>query len=129
MKSKAIDFPRFPLVLLSIVVLLTIVIAVSTSSIAFNLYNKGWDGANDVRALARNTDTEAEIIRNTTAYAERTPDTSIAIVIAPRQSYTDTEVARVGEYVRTGGTLIVAEDFGQTGNELLSELGISSRFD
>ncbi len=51
----------------------------------------------------------------------------ILVEIGPSSPYSPGEARRVSTFVNSGGTLILADDYG-TGNTLSSEMGLSSRF-
>ncbi len=114
------------LVALVAATLLGLVVAASTSSAAFGLYNPGWEGTSELRAVADETGTETTVIQNTTGYRSAGPD-SVAVVLAPDRGYTDREAARIRAFLDRGGTLVVAEDVGTGGNELLAAVGASAR--
>lgn len=124
-----ISVPKAILVGLTIVVVLALVVAASTSSASYGPYNSEWNGATDLRELARDSGTEVELGRETTSYSSVPPRETVALVLSPDSSYQPRELARITDFVRSGGTLVVAEDFGPHGNELLRTLGASSRFD
>jgi len=50
------------------------------------------------------------------------------LVIGPTTSYTQEQENSVSGFVRSGGLLVVADDFG-SGNQLLQMMGMGSRFD
>jgi hypothetical protein len=120
------DVPRALLVALVVATLLGLVVAASTSSAAFGLYNPGWEGTSELRTVADETDTETTVLQNTTGYRSAGPD-SVAVVLAPDRGYTDQEAAKIRAFLDRGGTLVVAEDVGTGGNELLAAVGASAR--
>jgi hypothetical protein len=69
------------------------------------------------------------VVTNTTRYAAVDPGTAVAVVLSPDRAYTDREAARVRAFVRAGGTLVVAEDFGSNGGPLLAAVGAETRFE
>lgn len=123
------EYPRVILASLVVVLLVALVVAASTSSAAFGVYNPAWDGASDLRAEANAVGVDSEIARNVSAYGSATPDQTVAVVLSPDRGYTDAEAQRLRRFVRQGGTLVVAEDFGDHSNDLLEAVGATARFD
>lgn len=114
---------------LSLAILVVLIIALSTSTAAFGVYNPGWDGASGLTDVATETDTDVEIVVNTTAYESADPPRTIAVVLSPEEPYSERDRARLAAFVADGGTLVVAEDVGPVGNTLLSAVGAETRFD
>lgn len=124
-----ISYPRALLIGLSLVVAIAIVIGGTSSASAFSGYNPTWEGTSDLRTLADEQEVEPVIIQNTTRYNNATPTTTVGLILSPETNYTSAEMAHIEEFVRSGGTLIVAEDFGTASNNLLSTLGVNSTVD
>lgn len=121
--------PRTLLVVLLVVMLSTVVFAASTSTAAFGAYNAAWDGSSQLQEQASAVDTQSQIALNTSVYETTTPDGTVAVILTPDRAYTPQEVARVRAFVNDGGTLVVAEDFGQYSNPLLDALGVDTSVD
>lgn len=119
--------PRTILACYLIAVILAVVFAASTSTIAFSAYNSQWDGTDDIRALSEDIDTEVTIAVNTSYYDRSPPEETVALVLSPETGYTQSERMRVAEFVRDGGTLIVAEDYKSHANPLLRSVGATAR--
>jgi hypothetical protein len=124
-----LDYPRLLLVGLAAAVLLGAVVAGTSSAAAFGVYNDGWDGVSELRGLAETTGAEPEVVTNASRYATVDPNGTVAVVLSPDRAYTDREAARLRAFVRGGGTLVVAEDFGSNGGPLLAAVGAGTRFD
>ena len=120
---------RIVLGILTIALTLSLLWAGSTSSAAFGLFNPSWDGANELQSIAEESGVETKIVRNTTSYEKVPPSGTIAIIIAPAKSYRAVEVRRIEQFIKNGGTLVLAEDFEPYGNQLLSRLGADTRYD
>ena len=123
------------------VVLLIISMAapiVSTSA-DFSIFNSGWNGTSKLAILTykagkfvpdfqiRSTGTEITITQLGLDEIKLDPATSALIVIGPGKAFTSSEGQIVGDFVRNGGELLLADDFG-TGNSLLSAMGAVSQF-
>lgn len=124
---RAPPVPKLVLYALAITLGIGLVVAASTSSAAFGAYNVEWDGTSDFRELA-DTHGESQVSVDTAAYETVDPNATVAVVLAPADSYDGTEATRVREFVDAGGTLVVADNFGSHGNTLLAETGATARF-
>jgi hypothetical protein len=80
-----------------------------------------------MRTVVEGSDTELLIAQQTTQYDGIDPQETAAVVLSPTEAY-GTESTAIREFVRSGGTLMVAEDYGEGGNELLSAVGADARF-
>lgn len=119
--------PTALLVALAVVSAVALVVAASTSGAAFGVANPGWDGASNLRAQAEEAGAEPTVVRNTSQYAEVPAEGSLALVLSPDRRYGEADAARLRRFVRDGGTLVVAEDFGAHGNPLLASVGADAR--
>ncbi|WP_255196477.1 DUF4350 domain-containing protein [Halorarius litoreus] len=123
-----VDYPRALLASLAVVLFVAVVVAASTSSAAFGVYNTAWDGAGQLQDVAEEGGANATVVLNTSAYGSAEPNQTVAVVLSPNEAYgRDAEALR--QFVRNGGTLVVAEDFGPNGNALLESVGATARFD
>jgi len=113
---------------LIIAMTLSFVVAGVTSAAAFGAFNTDWDGTSEVRAAAEDVGASTTIARNVSAYGTIPANRSLAVVFSPDESY-DQEASKIRSYVRSGGTLLVAEDYGTGGNELLTAVGATARVD
>lgn len=127
MRRFDLSYPQLVLVALAVVTVAGLVFAASTSSAAFGSYNAAWDGASELRDEAQAVGTESEIVRNTSRYTSVTPNGTLAVVLSPQNGYSPAETDRLRRFVRNGGTLLVAEDFGRHSNDLLASLGAQAR--
>jgi hypothetical protein len=120
------DVPRVLLVGLVVATLLGVVVAASTSSAAFGLYNPGWEGTSELRSVADDAGTEPTVARNVSVY-DRAGDGTVAVVLAPDRPYSDRDLATIRAFLARGGTLVIAEDVGAGGNELLRGVNATAR--
>ncbi len=105
----------------------------------FSIFNSGWNGTSGLAVMAYRTgklvptfeveSTGTEITVTQAALTTIAPDprTGALIILGPTKEFTDAEGKLVGDFVRDGGRLVLADDFG-TGNSLLSKMGAGSRF-
>lgn len=119
--------PKLVLYALSFVLAIALIFAASTTTAAFGGYNVQWDGTSEFRTLA-DQQSESHVALDTTAYDTDNANDTVAIVVAPTESYTDNESRRIRSFVERGGTLVVADDFGTHGNTILSAVGATARF-
>jgi len=124
-----IDLPRLLLITLTVVTVVAVGIVMSTSSSAFGAYNPEWEGTSSLRQEATDVGAEPVVATNTTEYGRVNPNESVAIILSPDSAYSGEDVARVQQFVQEGGTLVVAEDFGEQTNRLLSLLNARARVD
>ncbi len=112
---------------------------VVSSTADFSIFNSGWNGTSNLAVLTYQAGKFAPTFRVessgtdiTVAQTELTdfdlgPATDSLVVIGPTKQFTAAEGELVGDFVRNGGILLLADDFG-TGNGLLAEMGATSRF-
>jgi hypothetical protein len=124
-----VDYPRALLYALVVAVLVGTLVAASTSATAFGAYNARWDGASELRAEADATGAETTLLRNASRYNAIPANGTVALVLSPDRAYSAADRARLRLFVRDGGTLVVAEDVGPHGNDLLRDVGATARFD
>jgi hypothetical protein len=129
LSSVEIDMPRALLVGLSVVTLVMVVVVMSTSTTAFGAYNPTWEGTSALRQEASAVGTDTIVATTSSDYARSDPESSVAVVLSPDSPYTSGETARLRTFVQSGGTLVVAEDFGAQTNPLLAGLGAQARVD
>jgi len=122
------SLPRVVLGALVGAVLVTLVVAAGTSSASLGAYNTNWDGTSQVRAAADSADTPTTVARNVSTYSTVPANGTLAVVLSPEERY-GADASAVREHVRSGGTLLVAEDYGDGGNELLEAVGATARVD
>jgi len=124
------DIPSVQMIVfgvLTLTVVAVFVVALSTSSAAFSVYNHGWDGTSSIRGVA--DETRSHVGADAAEYQAVAADATVAFVLSPDSRYDPTDVARVSEFVQSGGTLVVADDFGPHANALLRDLDASARLD
>jgi hypothetical protein len=125
-----IDWPRVLLAALSCTVIVAVGVVGATSATAFGPYNPSWDGASDLREqVTTETAVEGEFVSETSRYQEVDPEGTVAFVIAPDNTYDPTESEHVRQFVENGGMLVVLENFGDSGNALLGDIGADARVD
>ncbi|WP_435320811.1 DUF4350 domain-containing protein [Haloarchaeobius sp. TZWSO28] len=100
-----------------------------TSADAFGAYNPAWDGSQDARTIVGETDRTVVVAQETGEYETLDANETTAFVLSPTSDYGPAAEADLRNFVRDGGTLVVAGDFGGTVNPLLSGIGADARLD
>jgi len=121
--------PGWLAVALAVALVVTGVWATSVSNSAFGAYNPGWEGTSELRVEASDGSGQSSVAPRMDAYDGVSPDGTVAVVLSPDEAYTEAEASRLRRFVRRGGTLVVAEDFGPHSNALLRRIGASTRVD
>ncbi|ESP90023.1 DUF4350 domain-containing protein [Candidatus Halobonum tyrrellensis] len=121
--------PKLLVAGLALALVVTGVWAASTSAGAFDAYNRGWEGTSELRDEAEAAGASPFVATDVAEYADVTPGETVAFVLSPDERYTDAEAVRLREFVRSGGTLVIAEDYGTHSNPLLERVGASTRVD
>jgi hypothetical protein len=121
------SYPRLLLYVFGVVVVASLLVAASMSGTAFGSYNPSWQGTSELRSMGNDRPASTEILQSTNAYDEVSPTETISFVIAPDAGYSTNDTDRLGDYVRAGGTLVVAGDFDTTANQLLRGLNSTAR--
>lgn len=129
MRRPDLGLPRLVLVVLVVCTVAGIVLAASTSSVAFGSFNSAWDGASELQTEAESAGAEGDIIRNVSGYSGGSQNDTLAVILSPTDGYGPGETDRIRTFVRNGGTLLVAEDFGEHSNDLLARIGAQARID
>jgi hypothetical protein len=124
-----VSTPRLVFAVLFAGVGFAVVFAAATTSASLDPFNRAWDGTSDLRMEAATYGTDITLVMNTDQYETASPNGSVALVLSPSRPYERVDRQQLAAFVRNGGTLVVAEDFGPQGNTLLSSVGASARFD
>ncbi|UCE91604.1 MAG: hypothetical protein JSV90_00115 [Methanobacteriota archaeon] len=119
--------------------MLSMVSPALSSSADFSIFNTGWNGTSDLAVSTyragkflpsfelRSTGGEANFILFGLEDVELDPASEALAIIGPTRAFSAAEGAFVGEFVRAGGALLLADDFGLA-NTLLEGMGASCRF-
>jgi hypothetical protein len=124
-----LDYPQLLLVVFALCVSAALLAVAGTSSASFGAYNADWNGASGLDGEASAVGVDAQPIRETAAYGDVPANGTIAVVLAPDDPYGPDAVGRLDRFVREGGTLLVAGDYGPYANALLADLGVNARLD
>ncbi len=111
--------------------------AISTTA-DFSIFNTGWNGTSELAIstyaagkfapsfVTRATGTDMEVVQLGFENIPLDPTASTLVVIGPTLGFSAAEGRIAGDFVKGGGVLLLADDFG-TGNELLEGMGASTR--
>src|SRR5574341_1106756 len=106
------------LFLILAILLLISIFRFSEDTKDFSTYNNDWNGGMQVRALV--SENHKVIALPARQYITSfDPARSALVVLGPRENFSEKDMETVREFVRAGGLLILADDFGQ-GNQLLN---------
>jgi hypothetical protein len=81
--------------------------------------NVGWNGCSEIAS-----NKNATLLQS---YNQELPTNSTLVIIGPSLPYSVKDSTIIGNYLRSRGTVLLADDFG-SGNSLLEELNVSARF-
>ncbi|SEH45688.1 protein of unknown function [Halopenitus malekzadehii] len=123
------DIPRVILWCFIIVIAVTLSLAALTSTTAFGAYNAEWDGTSELRNSAADSASATPVLIDSTEYDQLEGSGTLVILLAPQTAYSPAEQARVDAFLDRGGTLLIADDRRGETNQLLAELGVSTRID
>ena len=122
----------------AVLLLVSMLAPVVSSSEDFAIYNTSWNGTSGLAISTfelgkfspsfelSNTGTSMEVVQMGLDELDLEPGDSALAIIGPSTAFTASEGELVGEFVRNGGVLLLADDFG-TGNTLLEGMGAKSR--
>lgn len=122
------SYPRLLLFALAAVLAIGLLIGASTSGAAFGTYTHSWEGTSELRSEADAAGAETIVATDTTQYEETQAEGTVGIILASEEAYGADDGAQVADFVRRGGTVVIADDIGTT-NQLLQEIGASTRID
>ncbi|KAA9397841.1 DUF4350 domain-containing protein [Haloarcula sp. CBA1130] len=128
-RLPSLTLPQLLLATYTALTFIALVYAASTSSAAFGAYNSQWDGTGELRNVAADAGANVTVGTNVSQYPTSSADGTVAVVLSPAASYSSSERTRIAEFVRGGGTLVVAEDYRPHGNDLLAAVEADARFD
>jgi hypothetical protein len=112
---------------------------VASSSADFSIFNSGWNGTSQLAVLTyeagkfapafkvQSTGTDVTIEQADLATIDLDPATDALAIIGPTKTFSSEEGKHIGDFIRAGGKLLLADDFGM-GNSLLQGIGVDSRF-
>jgi hypothetical protein len=119
--------------------MLSMVSPVLSSTADFSIFNTGWNGTSDIAVSTyragkfspsfelRSTGSDVAFVRYGLDEIVLDPASEALAIIGPTETFSESEGALVGDFVRAGGNLLLADDFGSA-NGLLEAMGAGSRF-
>jgi len=110
---------------LAAAILASILVIYFTPSIDdFDPGNPGWNGLSELSSIL-----QVKPLKSLSAIAlEEDPSDALIIIAGPEKNFTAEEASAIEQFIRAGGYLILADDFG-SGNSLLGLLEVGARFD
>lgn len=122
-----------------LVLSLSLIAPILSTTEDFSIYNTGWNGTSELAISAyrsgsmvptlaiSSTDSDLTVLHLPLDSFDLDPAKSSLIIIGPSKPFTESEGKMVGDFVRNGGRLLLANDFG-SGNSLLEAINATSRF-
>ena len=121
--------------------LLFLLMAIATPMVLdttnFSMYNSGWNGCSDIAVKTYKAGRlqptfyfdQNELTITPRSFAEYPVDAhnSTILIIGPRANFSTSEGVYIKNFLKDGGLLLLADDFG-TGNDLLKKINATSRF-
>lgn len=109
-----------------------------TNNADFSIYNTGWNGCSRLAVRTYETgdlipnlrlanDRDMEVTQKTILDYSVIPNSTSMVILGPDLDFSSDEVEYVDNFLRDGGKVVLADDYG-TGNQLLDGLNTSSRF-
>jgi len=89
----------------------------------FHLDNPFWNGLKDFQKETKAFSTDS--LSGTELF--RFPSETVLFIIGPSGTYNSEEISIISRYIKAGGMLILADDFGSA-NSILKGLGLKTRF-
>lgn len=120
------SYPKLLLAGLAGALTITLIVLAGTSSASLGVYNADWDGTSEIRSAAESAGAETTVAQNVSTYAATDPARTLAVVLSPSDVY-GSDGKAVRSFLRSGGTLLVAEDYGPHGNQLLATVEADAR--
>ncbi len=131
-------------VAIAVIACATVLLSVSavapaiSSTVDFSIFNSGWNGTSGLAVSTyklgkfapsfqvKSTGTELQVVQIDLNQLTLDPVSSALVEIGPSLPFTAADGRIVGDFLRGGGMLLLADDFG-TGNSLLEKMGATSR--
>ncbi len=104
----------------------------------FSIYNPGWNGCSDLAVKSREMgsftrnielaeEKRTEVTQKELNEYDIKPNRTGMMIIGPREEFTTEDVDFIDSFLKKGGKLVLADDFG-SGNDLLKDLDTNSSF-
>lgn len=114
---------------LSSLIAISVISAGGVSNTSYDPYNSDWNGVSKMRSTLESSGTQTYILLDDNSYRDVPANGTAVLILSPKAQYSAEDARNIGSYVRRGGTVIVAADFGIQANQLLEQLDLQSRFD
>jgi hypothetical protein len=122
-------YPRILAVVLLLCVGVTMFAGGTIASSDYSLFNSGWDGSSEIREIVIDTDREPAVVFEPARYSELDAETTTAIILSPETQYSQADENQIRSFLQRGGTVVIADDFREHGNELLTDINATARID
>jgi hypothetical protein len=126
---RGLNLPQVALLGLIVTVGVVVLYAGVGTAASFTVFNTDWNGGSQLETEATEVNATTEVLVNTERYTTVSANDTVAFVLSPDRPYERAERRHLADFVRRGGTLVIAEDFGTNSNSLLETVGANARFD
>lgn len=109
-----------------LLLILSTAVPVIKTSAEFSMFNTNWNGCSEFAKLLNKRGRIIPIMYPYNSVKLSKKD-GVLIIIGPNIDFSSLEAEEVENFLKNGGTLLIADDFG-TANTLLEKLGIEARF-
>ncbi|MFB6284090.1 MAG: DUF4350 domain-containing protein [Halobacteria archaeon] len=120
-------YPHLALVTLLVLMVSVAVYGTLTSTNDLGGFNPDWNGTSELRDITEENSKKQKLILFTIEYGDTSND-SLSLIVGPQVDYTKKGAERIGNFVKEGGTVLVASEFTDDGNRLFRLIGADSRF-
>ncbi len=140
MKEKMTKFTIYiiAIAIFFLILFLAISAPIVINESEFSIYNPGWNGCSDLAVKTREMGSftpnievaegkRTEVTQKDLTEYDVEPEKTGMIIIGPRQEFSGETRDYVHDFLRDGGKLVLADDFG-SGNSLLNGLETNSSF-
>ena len=116
---------KYLILMLLIFALLTmpVTLPLFESPTPYSIFNRNWDGLSSFAELVHSKGHKVVPIFESFDLFNLSSRNGVLLIVGPNMTYTREEINQIGEFVKRGNTLFIADDFG-TGNEILHGLGL-----
>jgi len=109
-----------------VLLILPVAVPVIKTTAEFSMFNTKWNGCSKFAKLLKEKGKVVPILYSYNSIELKKLD-GVLVVIGPSVEFSEPEAKEVKEFLKHGGTVFVADDFG-TANTLLEKLGVKARF-
>ena len=137
-RLKTITFYIVIISIIGLLLLFSLSAPIITTNSDFSIYNQDWNGCSDLAVrtyrLGKFTPNlevadgrELQVTQKSLNSYSIKSNSSTFMILGPKETFSTTEIDYIDNFLKSGGTVLLADDFG-SGNSLLNGLNTTSRF-